>query len=81
MSDDQRLLALVRALAAELKPGVGDFSAFGLNHGLERDFGLDSLARVELHARIERVLADLVERCCATNGNVRCPLIAALQDA
>ena len=31
--------------------------------------------------RIERVLADLVERCCATNGNVRCPLIAALQDA
>lgn len=56
MSDDQRLLALVRALAAELKPGVGDFSAFGLNHGLERDFGLDSLARVELHARIERVL-------------------------
>jgi MerR family mercuric resistance operon transcriptional regulator len=31
--------------------------------------------------RIERVLADLVERCCAPNGNVRCPLIAALQDA
>jgi len=29
--------------------------------------------------RIERVLVKLVERCCATTGQVRCPLIEALQ--
>ena len=30
-------------------------------------------------ARIERVLADLVQRCCAASGKVCCPLIATLQ--
>lgn len=29
--------------------------------------------------RIERVLAELVERCCAATGQVRCPLIEALK--
>lgn len=29
--------------------------------------------------RIERALAELVERCCAETGQVRCPLIEALQ--
>lgn len=29
--------------------------------------------------RIERVLTELVERCCAATGQVRCPLIEALQ--
>lgn len=29
--------------------------------------------------RIERALTSLVERCCATSGDIRCPLIAALQ--
>jgi len=46
----------VRALARELKPGGRAFSAFGCDHHLERDYGLDSLARVELFARIERDL-------------------------
>ncbi len=55
-TDAGRLLALVRALAQELKPGARDFSACGADHHLERDFGLDSLARVELFARIEREL-------------------------
>lgn len=31
--------------------------------------------------RIERVLAELVERCCAAHGQLRCPLIATLQEA
>lgn len=31
--------------------------------------------------RIERVLAELVERCCAATGQVRCPLIDALRDS
>jgi len=50
------LLAIVRALAQELKSDGRDFSAFGSDRHLERDFGLDSLARVELFARIEREL-------------------------
>jgi MerR family mercuric resistance operon transcriptional regulator len=29
--------------------------------------------------RIETALVDLVDRCCAARGNVRCPLIATLQ--
>ncbi|HQT86874.1 Hg(II)-responsive transcriptional regulator [Acidiphilium rubrum] len=29
--------------------------------------------------RIEQVLAELVDRCCAATGQVRCPLIEALQ--
>ena len=31
--------------------------------------------------RIEQVLAELVERCCAATGQVRCPLIDALRDS
>lgn len=33
----------------------------------------------DLH-RIEAVLGELVQECCATTGNVRCPLIRALQE-
>jgi 1-acyl-sn-glycerol-3-phosphate acyltransferase len=55
-TDVERLLEIVRALARELKPGGRDFSACGADHHLERDYGLDSLARVELFARIEREL-------------------------
>jgi MerR family mercuric resistance operon transcriptional regulator len=29
--------------------------------------------------RIETALADLVEKCCAVRGSIRCPLIASLQ--
>ncbi|MHB1352345.1 MAG: Hg(II)-responsive transcriptional regulator [Thiobacillus sp.] len=39
----------------------------------------DVRARLADLRRIERVLADLVQRCCATRGDVRCPLIASLQ--
>jgi len=48
-----RLLELLRLLSRELHP-EGTFEQFGLGDSLERDFGLDSLARVELAARIER---------------------------
>jgi 1-acyl-sn-glycerol-3-phosphate acyltransferase len=53
---ETRLLALVRSLARELRQGAGDFERLGLDHALERDFGLDSLARVELLTRIQREL-------------------------
>ncbi len=55
-SDAERLLGIVRGLARELRPNVQDAEHLGLDHLLERDFGLDSLARVELLVRIEREL-------------------------
>ena len=54
--DIEALLNLVRGLAREMRPGAQPMERLGLDHALERDFGLDSLARVELLARIEREL-------------------------
>lgn len=56
MNDAERLLGIVRGLAHELRPSAHATDGMGLDHALERDFGLDSLARVELLARIEREL-------------------------
>ena len=52
--DAQALLDLVRSLARELRPHAPELDRLLLDHSLERDFGLDSLARTELLARIER---------------------------
>ncbi|MCX7897666.1 MAG: AMP-binding protein [Rhodocyclaceae bacterium] len=49
-----RLLALVRTLAQELRKEAPEVRNLGLSAHLERDFGLDSLARVELFSRIEQ---------------------------
>jgi len=49
-----QLLDLLRALARELHPQDPAIERLGLDGSLERDFGLDSLARVELAARIEQ---------------------------
>ena len=51
-----RLLATVREVSDELRPQAKLGNALGLDHSLERDFGLDSLGRVELVARIDRDL-------------------------
>ncbi|SDY46840.1 1-acyl-sn-glycerol-3-phosphate acyltransferases [Nitrosomonas sp. Nm58] len=55
-NDAERLLDIVRGLTHELRPNVPATGYLGLDHSLERDFGLDSLARVELLSRIEREL-------------------------
>ncbi len=39
---------------------------------------LDVRAKLADLRRIEAALADLVTRCCAMQGSIRCPLIAAL---
>src|SRR5882672_120345 len=51
-----RLLQLVRHLADELRPRSQFAKGLGLDHSLERDYGLDSLSRMELLIRIERDL-------------------------
>ena len=40
---------------------------------------VDVRAKLENLKRIETALANLVEKCCAVRGSVRCPLIATLQ--
>ena len=50
----EQLLTLVQTLARELQPGFDPSRQLDLDHQLERDFGLDSLARMELLARIDR---------------------------
>jgi 1-acyl-sn-glycerol-3-phosphate acyltransferase len=54
------VLTLARELAAELHPGLAGIERLGLDASLERDFWLDSLARVELALRIERALGSTV---------------------
>jgi len=51
-----QVLALVRSVADELRPQAQLAKTLGLDHSLERDYGLDSLARVELFARIDHEL-------------------------
>ena len=51
-----RLLATVRSVSDELRPQARLAATLGLDHSLERDYGLDSLARVELIARVDRDL-------------------------
>ena len=50
----RHLLELVQALVAEIHPQRGAPSSITLDSALDRDLGLDSLARVELIARIEK---------------------------
>jgi len=53
-SIEQRLLAIIRELLAELKPRGVQFAVIDLDSALDRDLGFDSLSRVELMLRIER---------------------------
>jgi len=50
----QRVLDTVRQLAGELHPQSLRIPTLGAGDSLERDYGLDSLARVELVVRLER---------------------------
>ena len=68
--DPNRLLAVVAAVAREARPHVDAYVA--LDSSLERDLGLDSLARVELVLRIEREFAaSLPEQALASSETPR----------
>ncbi|MFZ5594620.1 MAG: AMP-binding protein [Pseudomonadota bacterium] len=78
--DDQAaaLLDIVQQLAAELRPGRKEAVA-ALDSALDRDLGLDSLARVELLLRIERAMGvSLGEQTLATAETPRDLLRAVL---
>ncbi|MBW2011511.1 MAG: acyl carrier protein, partial [Deltaproteobacteria bacterium] len=60
------LLKIAEDLAAELHPRQAPLQPVMLDTSLDRDLGLDSLARVELLARIERTFGvTLSERAFA----------------
>jgi acyl carrier protein len=68
--DANRLLGVVAAVAREARPHVEAYVA--LDSSLERDIGLDSLARVELVLRIEREFnTSLPEQALASSETPR----------
>jgi len=68
--DPNRLLAVVAEVAREARPHVDTYVT--LDSSLERELGLDSLARVELVLRLEREFAaSLPERALASSETPR----------
>ena len=68
--DPNRVLAVVTAVAREARPNVDSYVA--LDSSLERELGLDSLARVELVLRLEREFAvSLPEQALASSETPR----------
>src|SRR5919202_790946 len=68
--DANRLLAVVAEVARDARPHVDAYVA--LDSSLERDLGLDSLARVELVLRVEREFAaSLPEQALASSETPR----------
>ena len=66
----EKLLALVAQVAREARPNVEPHVA--LDSSLEKELGLDSLARVELVLRLEKEFgASLPERALATSETPR----------
>jgi len=63
-----RLLETVRSVADELRPQARLGASLGLDHSLERDYGLDSLARVELIARIDHDLGVSLSEAALTEA-------------
>jgi 1-acyl-sn-glycerol-3-phosphate acyltransferase len=66
--DARRLLGIVRGLARELRPHAPELDHLGLDHSLDRDFGLDSLAGTELLVRIERELGARLDEQALINA-------------
>ena len=75
-------LATVRRVADELRPQARVGASLGLDHSLERDLGMDILARVELITRIDHDLGvSLAEAALPRRGEVRVTIGAALAPA
>ena len=82
MSSDRdltpRLLQLVRDLADQLRPGNDFAQSLGIDHSLERDYGLDSLSRAELVTRIESELGVSLEEAALSQAETPHDLLRAI---
>ena len=76
-----RLLEVVRDLATELRPRQGGADAVSLDSSLDRDLGLDSLARVELLTRIEKVFDATLPEAVFVNSETPRDLLRSLLGA
>ena len=74
----ERLLSVIRELALELHSHRREVLKAGLDASLERDFGIDSLARVELTLRIERAFAVRLPEELVTTAETPAELIHAI---
>ncbi|MHC4938004.1 MAG: AMP-binding protein [Planctomycetota bacterium] len=77
----EQLLAIIRELALELHPHRREVGNAGLDALLERDFGIDSLARVELTLRIERAFSVRLPEELVTAAETPSELIRAIEVA
>lgn len=72
------LLRVVRDLADQLRPGTDFAQNLGLDHSLERDYGLDSLARAELLTRIESELGVSLDQAALSQAETPHDLLHAI---
>lgn len=77
----QRLLCAVQGVAAELRQPSARLASLGLDDSLERDFGLDSLARVELLARIGQEFGVQLDEAALTQAETPRDLLGHVQRA
>jgi 1-acyl-sn-glycerol-3-phosphate acyltransferase len=77
---EERLLERLGSLAREVHPGLGE-RAFDLDSSLASDLGLDSLARVELLARLERDFGVLLAERAVFEAETPRDLVALIRDA
>ena len=77
LAPDHRLLELTRRFVAETHPGRPAATP-RLNDNLERDLGLDSLARVELFNRIETEFGRRLPESALGEAETLAALLAAL---
>jgi 1-acyl-sn-glycerol-3-phosphate acyltransferase len=75
------VLALVRELAAELHPEMPGIASLGADASIEADFGLDSLSRVELGLRVERLVGTAIADIALAESETVRELVQALARA
>ena len=75
------VLQLVSNLADQLHPGSDFARSLGIDHSLERDYGLDSLARVELATRIESELGVSLDEALLSQAETPHDLLRAIVTA
>ncbi|MEE9605598.1 MAG: acyl carrier protein [Candidatus Scalindua sp.] len=75
------MLEIIEGLVAELHPRQLPVQAVSFDNSLDRDLGLDSLARVELLARIERSFGVVLQERVFADAETPRDLLRALLGA